>query len=152
MRTLATARERCDFTVPCCRPVACAISFNSISSTYRSKKSVRGRSLMRLTTVHTRVICSRVAICCSGDLSVLGSHSLASIGSTPFVRACRQNYGHKSQDGLLSVLGERRRSIGKAGARLRCTSADSRRASGTHDCRDRSIHFIYLSSVCRRSR
>jgi len=40
-RTLLSARERCAFTVPSLNPVASAISLNSCSSTYRSRKTVR---------------------------------------------------------------------------------------------------------------
>src|SRR5580658_5670665 len=52
-RTLATARERCAFTVPSLNPVAAAISLSSRSSTYRSRNTVRCLSLSPFTDCHT---------------------------------------------------------------------------------------------------
>jgi hypothetical protein len=89
--TRATARDRCAFTVPSLRLVVCAISARSISSTCRSRKTVRCRSLNPFTACHTRSTCSRASNLVSAELSPLGSQSLASSTSTELVRVSRQN-------------------------------------------------------------
>lgn len=73
-QTRRIARERCDLTVPSCRPVASAIWLTSNSSIKRSKNTVRCRSFMPLTASHTRLTCSRAKTCCSSETSRLDSY------------------------------------------------------------------------------
>src|ERR1700756_5475312 len=80
--TTLSARYRCDFTVFKFSCIASAISGNSSSSTKRSRKMLRCRSLSVSTVRHTFVTRSCAISRCSVELEASGSRSLISVASS----------------------------------------------------------------------
>src|SRR6185295_6860852 len=78
-----TARKRCVLTVPSFIPVTAAISKRSMSSTNRSRKTVRCRSDNLPAAFQIVSTCSFARASASGDLCLSGIQSLMSFRSTP---------------------------------------------------------------------
>src|ERR1700761_2487381 len=90
--TTLSARYRCDFTVFTFIRIASAISGNSSSSTKRSRKMLRCRSLNVSTARHTVATRSWAINRCSVELCVSGSRSLISDASSIAARFQKRSF------------------------------------------------------------